>query len=415
MGEAAERWLRRSRAVQHCGVVTPRFPWLTAAVCAVSAALMLGVSSGWAPPGLAGHGVDLGDALHVVELGARSTALVADADERWRLLTAHVVHTSWLHLVFNVAFLFPVGGALEQIVRRRDYAVLMLVAMMMSGMASLLYTPQVSAGASGLVFAVLAAAVVSGIRHRDRLGPRIRHHFGWWVLPFLLVTLVVTLGNPSVDHANHVGGLVAGLAWGPLMRLRLREPVERGPATNLVAVAAAVIAIVAAPAIARGGAPVRVDVGHGWSASLPASWSARFGPTGELEWTTAGGFVVWTVGDAPTGGPATLEPWYVEHRLTPLAGLGRCNDVVEIPGAVMPLPPGAFHVRYALLREQTPMIRDVIFFPNAGRGRGSVVVSLEVPRAWAGRYDETRRRVVGSMRSPPTTVGVTPISMAAIE
>jgi membrane associated rhomboid family serine protease len=396
-------------------VVAPRFPWLTTVICALSAALMLGVSWGWAPAELAERGVDLGDALHVVELGARSTALVGDADERWRLLSAHLVHTSWLHLAFNVAFLFPVGGALEQIVRRRDYAVLLLLAMAGSGMASLLYTPQVSAGASGLVFAVLGAAVVTGIRHRDRLGPRVRHHFGWWVLPFLVVTLVVTLGNPSVDHANHVGGLVAGLAWGPMMRLRLREPVERGPVANLTALALSGLAVIAAPAVARGGAPVRVDVGLGWSASLPASWTARFGPTGELEWTTAGGFVVWTVGEAPSGPPATVEQWYLDHRLAPLEGLGRCLDVVEIPGAAMPLPPGAFTVRYALRREQTPMIRDVIFFPNAGRGRGSVVVSLEVPRAWAHRYDETRARVVGSMRSPPPGIPVTPISMAAIE
>ena len=95
----------------------PRFPWVTAAICVPSVLLLVMARFGWAAGiGLdvgASAGLDLGDALTVVELGARSTALVGDADERWRLLSAHFVHTSWTHLVFNLAFLFPTGGALD--------------------------------------------------------------------------------------------------------------------------------------------------------------------------------------------------------------------------------------------------------------------------------------------------------------
>ncbi len=400
-----------------------RFPWITAAVCVPAAALLglaqLGPALGWVPAGLAPRAaVDLSDALHVVELGARSTALVGDANEHWRLLTAHFVHTSWMHLLFNVAFLFPVGGALEQIVRRRDYAVLVLVAMMGSAFCSLVFTPQVSAGASGLVFAILAAAVVTGIRHREQLGPSVRHHFGWWVLPFLLVTLVVTLGNPSVDHANHVGGLLAGILYAPFVRLRLPAATLRTSAANVGALALCVACFVAAPAIARGGAPTRVDIGGGWSASLPAAWTARFGPTGELEWTTAGGLVSLTVGDTPAA-PGQWRQWYLDHRLTPLGPVGRCADVEEIePDAVMPLPEGAKHLRFALRREQTPMIRDVVFLPSHAPDGRTVVVSLEVPRGWASRYDETRQDVVGSLRAPrPPRPGsrVTRVQVAAIE
>lgn len=394
-----------------------RFPWITAAICVPAAVLMAGARAGWVPGGLQpAVAVDLADALHVVELGARSTALVGDADEHWRLLTAHFVHTSWLHLVFNVAFLFPVGGALEQIVRRRDYAFLMLVAMMGSGLSSLVFTPQVSAGASGLVFAVLAAAVITGIRHRERLGPQVRHHFGWWVLPFLLIIMAVTLGNPSVDHANHIGGLLAGAAYAPLMRLRLPRAVERGSPGNLAALALCVVGFVAAPAIARGGAPTRVEIGGGWSAALPAAWRARFGALGELEWVTAGGLVVLTVGDGPTATPATQRRWYLEHRLAPLASIGRCTDAQEVPtGAALPLPSGALHLRFALRREQTPMIRDVVFLPSSGAPGRSVVVSLEVPRQWVERYDETRDAVVGSLRAPRPGAEVTRAAVAAIE
>ncbi len=399
-----------------------RFPWVTLAICVPCVVLMVLARLGsLALPGMATP-LDLGDALTVVELGARSTALVGDADERWRLLTAHFVHTSWTHLVFNLAFLFPTGGALEQVLRRRDYATLVLLAMVGSATASLLLTPQVSAGASGIVFAVLTAAVITGLRHRDRLGPRIRHHFGLWVLPFLLVTLAITIGNPSVDHASHTGGVLVALCFAPFMRVRLPEPIERSSPANAAALAFCSLALLAAPAIARGGAPARVALAGGWTADLPAAWSSRYGVHGEQQWSTAGGFVVLTSGDAPRGSSVALRRWYLDHRLLPLANAGQGPAPAElaIPEA-QPLPDGALQLRFALRREQTPMVRDVFFLPGPTGADRTAVVSLEVPLVWAERYAETRRALLGSLRPArpghggTTPFGVTPVSVAAIE
>jgi membrane associated rhomboid family serine protease len=396
-----------------------RFPWVTAAVCVPPCALMVLARLGWpAIPGAGAH-VDLGDALTVVELGARSTALVGDADERWRLLTAHFVHTSWTHLVFNLAFLFPTGGALEQVLRRRDYATLVFLAMVGSASASLLLTPQVSAGASGIVFAVLTAAVITGLRHRDKLGPRVRHHFGLWVLPFLLVTLAVTAGNPSVDHASHTGGVIVALFFAPFMRVRLPEAIERSSPANAIALAACSLALLAAPAVARGGAPSRVTLANGWSAALPAAWSSRWGVHGEQQWSTAGGFVLLTSGDAPRGSAIALRRWYLDHRISSIARELPAREVaVAEPNA---LPEGALQLRFAFAREQTPMVRDVYFLPGPAGSERTAVLSLEVPLLWAERYAETRRALVGSLRparpgSPGATpFSVTPVSVAAIE
>ncbi|MBC8068660.1 MAG: rhomboid family intramembrane serine protease [Deltaproteobacteria bacterium] len=402
----------------------PRFPWVTAAICVPSVLLLVMARLGWpAAMGIdVGPGADLGDALTVVELGARSTALVGDAEERWRLLSAHFVHTSWTHLVFNLAFLFPTGGALEQVLRRSDYAILVLLAMVGSATSSLLLTPQVSAGASGIVFAVLTAAVITGVRHRDRLGPRVRHHFGVWVLPFLLVILAITIGNPSVDHASHTGGLLIALMYAPFMRLRLPEPIERSSPANTMALAACSLALLAAPAIARGGAPERVVLAGGWSADLPAAWSSRYGVHGEREWSAAGGFVVLTTGDAPRGSDVALRRWYLDHRILPLGATERGHGPQELLAIDTPaLPAGALQLRFALRREQTPMVRDVYFLPGPAGTDRTTVVSLEVPLAWAGRYDATRRSLLGSLRpSRPGAPGltdpqVTPVSVAAIE
>ncbi len=400
------------------GPVVPgsrRVPWVTLGLCVPSVVMLVLVQLGWVPPTLAPTPtLDLGDAVHVVELGARSTALVGDASERWRLLTSHFVHTSWTHLVFNLAFLFPAGGALEQVTRRVDYLHLVLVAMVGSAAASLVLTPQVSAGASGIVFGLLGAAVVLGLRHRGRLGPRVRHHFGLWVLPFLLVTLAVTVGNPTVDHASHLGGLVCGMAFAPFMRLRLPAHIERSSPANAIAATLAIVMLAAAPALARGGAPARVELGSGWTADVPAQWNTRFGPLGELEWTTAGGMVVLTAGEAPSDRGPPVD-WYREHRLDPLSAVGRGLDVRELPvRQPLPLPPGAIHARFAFRREQTPMIRDVVFLPGADHRL--FVLSLELPQPWADRYDETRTSLMGSLRAPrPMLPRVTRISVAAIE
>jgi rhomboid protease GluP len=406
-------------------------PWLTLGVLP-AILLFAGAARGWAPDAMRDAApLDLSRALHVVGLGARSTALVGDAGEAWRLVSSNFVHTSWSHLLFNVAFVFPVGGALEQVVRRSDYAVLLVAVMVGSGLTSLLATPQVSAGMSGVVFGLLGAAVAIGVRHHARLGPRIRHHFGLWVLPFLLVTLAITIGNPSVDHGSHLGGLLAGLVFAPWMRLRLPEPIERGSRANVLALALSGVAMLSAPAIARGGAAVRVPVDAEWTMTVPRSWSASYGPLGELQWSTASGLVVLTVGDAPSTSASAsegLEGWYLDHRLRPLADAGRRID----PAARSPasgedaaaLPHGAQHVRFDLEREGIPMVRDVYFLPGAIANEGvtagsrALVVSLECPRWWADRYHETRRALVGSLRlqrpGAPAN-GVTRVSVAAIE
>jgi len=417
--------LRRGFAVEQLGLMkgdrVRSGPWLTLALVVPAFVLFAVASRGWAPDEMrAAAPLDLSRALHVVGLGARSTALVGDAGEWWRLVTSHFVHTSWVHLLFNLAFVFPVGGALEQVVRKSDYAVLVVAVMVGSGLTSLLATPQVSAGMSGVVFGLLGAAVAIGLRHATRLGPRIRHHFGLWVLPFLLVTLAITVGNPSVDHGSHLGGLVVGLIFAPWMRLRLPEPIERGSRANAIALAVSCLVMLAAPAIARGGTAVRVPVDAEWTMTVPRNWSAGYGVTGELEWSTAGGFVVLTVGQAPWRSPRGLHEWYLAHRLQPLGATGRtidptAHELVDEPAA---LPHDAQHVRYDLVREGIPMVRDVYFLPGAiGSGR-ALVMSLECPRWWADRYVETRRALVGSLRlqrpGAPAN-GVTRVSVAAIE
>ena len=377
----------------------PRRPWVTMIVCGLS--VLVWLASATDEPGTSM--IEL--VLAVIAAGARSTSLVIDAHEGWRLLTCHFVHTSALHLGFNLAFLFPVGGAIEQVVPRRDYVALLLAAAVGSSLCSLLGTPQVSAGASGLVFAVLGAAVSVGLRQGPRLPPGVRTHFGGWVLPFLLIVLVVSSTNPGVDHWSHAGGLATGL----LVGLTLPLAGDRGgsPARVLVAAAATVALVGTAPLIAaRGKTTQRVALDDGSSVSVPSGWHARFGPAGELQFTSAGGLVVLAAERSPAGTWDERGAWYRSHRLSSQVTAGNVSELREGRlESIQTTTPGAT-VRFAYEKDGIAMVRDVFFLAP------HTVLSLELPRQWAGKYDETRTAIVGSIRPAPSAGSPTAVTAA---
>lgn len=380
-----------------------RAPWITIALCAI-ATLAFGIAaSGIALPGVTGEGpVEFMNALHVVGLGGRSTPLIADAGEAWRLITCHFVHTSWLHLAFNIAFLFSVGGALEHASRRGDYAAVLVFVGAASALSSLLATPQVSAGASGLVFGVLGASVSFGFRHGNRLGRRTRRYFGAWVLPFLLVLLAVGVGNPGVDHASHLGGLVAGLLVGVWLPLRHPDPIyvpgtARTSPALVVSLVFAGIVMLGSPMLVGSGRTKVISLDDEVAVAVPRRWRARYGPLGEHEFTTAGGMVVLSVDRVPPRHREDPDHWYETHRLGPLQPGGRADGLERVASSeVRSLSAAGHRVRYRLRRDDTSMTRDVHFV----RGTSSdelFVLALETPTAWVSKYSETRRGIVGSM------------------
>jgi rhomboid protease GluP len=378
------------------------FPWLTFALCAVATA-----AYAWGSWIETHPDAQLGGAMQVIALGGRSTPLVADAGESWRLLSCHFVHTSWMHLAFNLVFLFTVGGALEHAARRIDYAALLLFSAVASSLASLLGTPQVSAGSSGIVFGVLGAAVTFGLRYHDRLAPRVQRYFGVWVLPFLVILFAVGMRNPGVDHASHLGGLCAGLVGGMLLPIALPDypwlPRRRHWPVRLVAAGVfCIVSISVAPTLVGSEQTRAVALDNGVVLQVPSRWRSRYGPLGEREFSTAGGMVVLTADPVPREHAENAKDWYERNRLQALVPGGRANDLREQSHSHAA---GVDAVVYALERDGVEMARHVHFVRD-GRGDSVTVLAFETPAQWHDKYDETRRSVVGSMRrpDPPSTL-----------
>ena len=219
------------------GRADPRVPWATGvAVAVVVVGWIVAVARGadpWSPSAddlvrAGGSGGDAGRAA-------------------WRLVTAWTVHAGALHLVFDVALLAAVGPALE---RRAGHATTALAigagAFTAAAVSRWWSAYTLSVGASGAAFALAAALAVRVVRTR-RDGSARWAAIG--IAAFAVANVVAAAVAPSIDHAAHAGGALAGLLVGGLIEIGRGGPV-------IGAVAAAALGLAAA-----GTAPAPADVG----------------------------------------------------------------------------------------------------------------------------------------------------------
>ena len=189
----AQRYFGRSRP----GVFQPL---ATYALIGITAAVSLLVLVG---------SPDLGDALALDKIAVAR-------GEWWRLLTAVFVHGSILHLLFNMYALFIVGPIVEALYGRPLYVTFYILCGLAGSVASYLFLPNPSVGASGAIFGMFGLLAVSSYVHKPALGRQGRALTGQIVM-LILINLVIGFGaggvlGAGIDNAAHVGGLLAG-AW----------------------------------------------------------------------------------------------------------------------------------------------------------------------------------------------------------
>jgi membrane associated rhomboid family serine protease len=381
----------------------PASPWLTFALGLVMVAMHVFGHDDAPIAGVEGR-------LALLEQGAKSVALIADVNEGWRALSAHFVHTSWTHLIFNLAFFLPVAGALEAVLRRSDFLLLLCLTATTSGLFSVAWTPEISAGASGLVYGTLGAAVMVGIHHSHRLARPIRIYFGLWVLPFLAIILLLGANNPQLDHFSHLGGLIGGVAVAPLLRVRtqLCSARENWTKNGLSAAVLACCALLAPP-LARGFAPEHTLTVQGISLAVPAGWRADEGLTDEMcadGRTQIGGassivrLELDRVTDLSSGGGRNLADRIRDDAGTTLRPNVRARTPLSIgcPRQAAALAPANCEDAIDFEREGVWVRREQRW---VHADEAWLVIAFEAPVIWWEKYDETRARIFGSIRAVP--------------
>ena len=203
---------------------------------------------------------EIGDPQALFAWGASAPRLDA-LDTAWRLLASTFVHAGVAHVFFNATSMLIFGPAVERIFTRPGFWTIYAAGGALASLASLLWRAgrhatglDISVGASGAIFALGGALLVSAWRVRHRLAPGRARALAGALLFLLGQGLAAGFTRNATDNAAHAAGLAAGALLGALIPL---SPRLGGPAPGIVmrtfgTVAALALALSLALAV-RGG------------------------------------------------------------------------------------------------------------------------------------------------------------------
>ncbi len=160
------------------------------------------------------------DMDHVIFLKFAKLNDKVRAGEVWRLFTASFLHAGVMHIWFNGMALASIGPAIERVYGKVQYLAAFLLGGAVGMVASVLFTPQPSVGASAGVFALLGVLLAYAVRQRGTLPLQARRVLVFQVLFVVGLNVVLGVLASFIDNAAHLGGLLGGFALGLLLRPR---------------------------------------------------------------------------------------------------------------------------------------------------------------------------------------------------
>lgn len=154
----------------------------------------------------------------LVIFGARINEAIL-AGEWWRFLTPALLHGSLPHIAFNMYALLSFGTSLERYFGHGRFFLLYLLSAFTGNVASFLFSPGYSVGASTAIFGLLGAEAVFLIQNRKAFPGQFRSAIGN-IIFIAAINLFIIGSLPGIDNWGHIGGLIGGLMFtsfaGPL-------------------------------------------------------------------------------------------------------------------------------------------------------------------------------------------------------
>lgn len=155
----------------------------------------------------------------LVYFGAKYPPLIIEG-QYWRLFTSMFLHIGVAHLLFNSYALYQLGTGAEYLYGSKKFALIYVLAGLWGSVASFLFSPNISAGASGAIFGLFGAFLYFGRRE-----PQIfARGLGNGILAALLVNLAFGFVTPGIDNYAHVGGLLGGYLASSAIGLKGESP-----------------------------------------------------------------------------------------------------------------------------------------------------------------------------------------------
>jgi rhomboid protease GluP len=191
----------------------------------------------------------------LVIYGARINEAIL-AGELWRFLTPALLHGSLPHIAFNMYALLSFGTSLERYFGHGRFFLLYVLGAFTGNVASFLFSPGYSIGASTAIFGLLGAEAVFLIQNRKAFPGQFRSAIGN-IIFIAAINLFIIGSLPGIDNWGHIGGLIGGLMFtsfaGPLWEIEGVYPayhlVDRRSFRAVITGAAVVILIFGALAM----------------------------------------------------------------------------------------------------------------------------------------------------------------------
>jgi membrane associated rhomboid family serine protease len=163
------------------------------------------------------------------------------AGDWWRIVTAGFMHAGFLHIAFNMYFVYFLGTLMEPAIGRLRFGVLYAVSLLGGSLGALLldfYSPAV--GASGAAFGLLVGGILL-MRSRG-IDP-----MNSGLVLTLVLNLAITFIIPGISIGAHIGGIIAG-GIGAVLLFEVGER-QRGMRTPALAVTVLLGVLIAAACI----------------------------------------------------------------------------------------------------------------------------------------------------------------------
>lgn len=226
-------WSERSgaqRAVVRARFATRNIPVMTFALMIINVAVYLACVffSGFDFFSPAEH---LGNPIYTYGVEFSIQYMQADPTQFYRLLTSMFLHEGIFHIGLNMLSLYFVGVVTEQIFGHWRFLAIYLASGLIAALAQAFFLPALTPafdystgafalGASGAIFGIFGAFGAFFLLYRRALGAAANIMLGQWAF-WLVINILFTFGAPNIGIADHIGGLLSGMALATVLSPRL--------------------------------------------------------------------------------------------------------------------------------------------------------------------------------------------------
>lgn len=142
----------------------------------------------------------------LIEFGAKVNTLI-QAGEVWRLLTCTFIHIGIIHLAFNLYALYVLGPLTEESLGHLRFFIIYILSGLGGSIASFIFSPVLSAGASGAIFGLMGALLYYSYKH-----PKLwKTGLGMNLVVVILANFGFGIVQPGIDNLAHLGGFITGM------------------------------------------------------------------------------------------------------------------------------------------------------------------------------------------------------------